>query len=187
MERVATPGAASDVPYWLWMDAGAARPTCNSVTPPVDAPEDGGRAPDGCGLDSGPPYAGVADPGIDAVQALWFYAKERQIVGIGVEGDVRVDVRNPAYRDWFTGGTGRGVSFGPLFTHSSENPIPIAFVAPLTGWYLVTVWNQAAAAVPFQIRYFASHYEACEMPAMFEATGGPSVEPFPGGTGIPPG
>jgi hypothetical protein len=177
--RIAVTGVPADITYWVWTDASAARPTCNALTPPADPPSSGGHAPDGCALDNAPAYAGVADPGPGAAQALWFYARERQIVGLTVQGDVRVGVRNPTVRNWLTSVPGRGVSIDPLLVCSPENPIPLAFVAPVSGWYLVTVWNQTTAPASFQIHFFASHYGSCDMPSIFEATGGVPIEPVP--------
>lgn len=179
VRRVAMTAPPADLSYWLWTDAATARPTCNSLTPPADPPSAGGHAPAGCGLEDGPAYAGFVDPGLAGTQALWFYARERQIVGLTVQGAVRVGVRNPTVRDWWTSTPGRGVSADALLVRPSDDPIPLAFVAPVTGWYLVTVLNEASATVPFQIRFFASHYESCDMPSVFEATGGLPIEPVP--------
>jgi hypothetical protein len=174
-------GASSAIAYWISFRSVVA-PRCDLVAPPPD-PSGGVPVPDGCELGLEPLYAGALSAG--ETKELWFEAHKGRIVSVSATTGVDVALHYPAARDWITGGTaGPGTSANPIWATGPEWRAPLTFVAPVDGWYRVSVTRRAGMSTTrFHVRFLQTAYKQCDIPDIVETLGGP-VSPAPA---TPPG
>ncbi|MFH1434695.1 MAG: right-handed parallel beta-helix repeat-containing protein [Pseudomonadota bacterium] len=120
---------------------------------------------DKCRLDRHPLFAATMVDAWD-VDHLWFYGTRNHIYTLSPVGNIRVSVHHPTYLDR-DDREYEGTSLNPIFSmnHDPQGWFgDVSYVAPMDGWYRVTVAG-AAPSYPanYAVSLFSSRWTACDM------------------------